>query len=448
MTILREIADGAHEVARDTSAHTFTEVGRHVLDTTACIVSGATHPLARPWLRLLRRVAGGGGRAGSQPLGASGTWPLLTAIGIDATLAHVDEFDALHTRAGIAPAAVVVAPTLLLGATLGESGDAVARAIVSGYQAMGETSLRFGGAALYSERWWPTALFGAVGAAAASSELLGLDAAGRGTALALAVTGLGGLLSDGELGHGHYLLCGMAAARGAWAALAAQAGLTASMRLLDGPAAVALGRAPATQPSGRIHLTDTALKRWPCARPLHTALTALEELRGDGHLVGVGTQVEIALPTPLLNFVTTDPRPAGPVEAAASAAVVVAGSVAGRAEDPGWYREVALHRLNCAQPSVRLTSTPALDAAFPERWGAQVTVRSGAASAVRAVMVAPGDPARPLSSGQLLTKASRLTGLAEDQSVLSRLLDVARAPEIRTVRAGLDEALTAERNAS
>jgi 2-methylcitrate dehydratase PrpD len=441
MTLVEELAEQAHELAVGSDAASLAEAGRHVLDTIGCIVSGATHPLAARWLELLVRTSGEASTAGARALGHPGRCPLLTAVEIDATLAHLDEFDPLHTPAGVTPGALVVAPALVLGDAVGASGEAVARAIIAGEQALVETALRFGGAALYAARWWPSALFGAVGAAAAASELFGLDQAARTTALAFAASGLGGLLSDGELGHAHYLLCGMVAARGVWAALAAQAGLTASASLLDVPARAALGHDPAPAAPARRHLLDAALKPWPCARPLHAALTALDELAGDGVVVAPGDRLELLLPTALLSFVTAERRPVGPVEASVSATVAIGGVIAGRAADPAWYREVGLGETTVTGPSIELGSSRSLDAEFPDRWGAELTVISTAGRATRRTMVARGDPALPLSASALIAKAAGLTGLDPSSPVLTELLALADATDVSSALTRLRAAL-------
>lgn len=415
MTLLADLSDRARAAARDADVAVLAEAARHVLDTAACVASGSTHPLAARWVPLLPEAPGG-----VAALGAPGSWAVGTAVEIDATLAHVDEFDALHGPAAVAPGAVVVPTALHVGRAVGASGADVLRAVVAGYEAVAEASLRFGGPALYAAGWWPTALFGALGAAAATALLLDLDGPATTTALALATAPLGGLLSADDLGDAHYLLCGRAAAHGVGAARAAAAGLTASATLLDaGP----LGAPRPPSPPGPPHLLGTALKSWPCARPLHTALAALAELGADG----AEGPVRIALPTAALRFVTAERRPSGPAEAAASAAVAVAGARAGRARDPGWYRDPG------PAADVVLGTDPDLDAAFPARWGAVVTV--GGAS--RRVLVAPGDPDRPLSAEALRAKASRLLGTDPADDRISAVLGLAGAPRVGPVLDGL-----------
>jgi 2-methylcitrate dehydratase PrpD len=382
MSVLRALAARAR-VDTDLAV-----AARHVLDVVACIGSGATHPLAGK----LRGVVPDG-------------------VERDAILAHVDEFDPLHGPSATAPGAVVVPAALHVGASVGASGANVLRAVVAGYEVLVEAGLRFGGPALYAAGWWPTALFGGLGAAAAAAVLLDLDEDSTVHALALAAAPMGGLLSADVLGDAHYLLTGAAAARGVQAAHAAAAGMTGSETLLDGPAARALGRSPGpASPIGPAHLVGTSLKTWPCARPLHTALAAFAAL---GVVPAPDEVVRIDLPTAALAFVTADRHPPGPAEAAASAAVAVAGAMAGQARDPRWYRAPSR-----THPVV-LGANPALDAEFPRRWGAEVTVRG----MTRRVLVAPGDPDSPLDDAAVRAKAAALLGPSDPR--IDALLDLA-----------------------
>lgn len=190
-------------------------------------------------------------------------------------------------------------------------------------------------------------------------------------ALGLAAAGLGGLLSADELGAGHYLLTGRAAADGAEAAYLARAGARAGRTLLDGPAAAALGTSAAPASSeAEPHLHGCVFKAYPCARPLHAALDALEALAARGLPIAAARRVEILLPAALLRFVTADRAPAGPTEAAASAVFAVAAWLHGAAADVGFFRGT----LPRGVPEVALGHAPELDRHLPDRWGARVTV--------------------------------------------------------------------------
>jgi 2-methylcitrate dehydratase PrpD len=369
-------------------------VGDHLLDAFACLVSGRGAPLAA-------RLAG------------------LTDPGsvlLRGSLVHVDEFDVLHGPAAVAPASVVIP----VAWQLAPDGRHFADAVVAGTEVVVEAALRFGGAQLYRAGWWPTALFGALGAAAAAAVCASLDAPTTVQALALAAAPLGGLFSADVFADSHYLLPGQAAERGVWAARAAAAGCTSSTRLFDEPAAAALGRAAAPPSPGGAHLLDVDFKAWPCARPLHAVLAALAELEADGVVPGDGDVVEVGLPAAALRFVTDDPEPAIPAAAAASAAVVVAGAVRGRADDPAWYRAPE------PGPAVHVRAVPELDTYFPRHWAAEVTVRG----AHRRVLAPP-----VLTPQRRVAKAVSLFGVDPGDPLIERLRGVARETDLADLRA-------------
>ncbi|GLZ47731.1 hypothetical protein Acsp06_39160 [Actinomycetospora sp. NBRC 106375] len=400
MTVLGELAARSRAAARDAGRETRRLAARQVVDVLGCVASGAGHPVARTWLPLVPTDPGGVVVPGL-PAG----YRLDDAVAVGATLAHLDELDPLHGRAAFAAGAVVVPTALALATARGASGELLARAVVAGHEAGIEASLRCGGPALYDRGLWPTAVFGPLAAAATAAVLLGLDDAATTAALALASTGLGGFLSADVLGHGHYLRSGSAARTGLAAALGARAGLSVSTTLLDGPVAALLGDAPAPpSPTGAPHLAEVATKTWPCARPLQAALAALSAL--EGTVLRDGDTVVVALPTAAGHFVTDDPAPTDPTAAAASAVVAVRGHAAGRAAEPGWYREVAAGAVAAPDITVRQEPAADLDATFPARWGAHVRVERGGRTLGTASCLDP----EPLGDDALLARASRLAG--------------------------------------
>lgn len=383
MSTLGDIAARAARAPRAAGDRARRLAALHVVDTMGCVVSGATHPLAGP-------LAGVFGDS------------LRDRILRWSAQAHLDEFDALHAGAAVVPAAVVVPAALLVAEHEGHPGAAVTDAVLTGYEAVIEAALRFGGAGLYPSGWWPTAVFGPLGAAAASAVLLGLDGEQTVSALALASAGLGGLLSADSFGEAHYLLPGRAAADGVEAAYLARAGATGSRTLLDGPAARALGRPPGPQaPAGGVHLERCGFKPYPCARPLHAVIDALLAMDITDAL-----HVEVALPSGLMSFVNADREVPGPAEASAGAAFAVAAALTGHPEDVAVFRRA---RLGDEVPPVALVADADLDGLLPDHWAARVTVKTRSGQTSLRVVDALGSPSRALPEDAVLKKFDTLT---------------------------------------
>lgn len=158
---------------------------------------------------------------------------LIADVAFAGTAGHVLDFDdtfsdgVAHVSAACAPAALVVADRL--GLSLGAALNAYAE----GFEAMAAVA-QASHPALYDAGWHPTAVCGPIGAAVVSAHLLGLAAARREHAVALALLRAGG--TRGAFGSdGKAIQVGLAAAAGVQAALLAQAGATLDPRAIHGP---------------------------------------------------------------------------------------------------------------------------------------------------------------------------------------------------------------------
>ncbi|MEU0487289.1 MmgE/PrpD family protein, partial [Streptosporangium sp. NPDC006013] len=398
----------------------------HVLDTTACVLAGADHPTARR-LRAVGGLRRGRNEAVVQDRRVEADAVLREAVLAGATQAHVDEFDAIHTGSATLPAAVVIPPAVLVATALRRGGEELLRAVIAGYEAVAEVGARFGGPALYADRWWPGALFGPVGTAVVLARLYRLDRERTLAAIGLAVGGMAGLLPSGRLGDAHYVALGRAACAGLDAVRFAAAGMEVDPRLLEGAVAPALRREPAEAGSGTPHLLECSLKAYPCARPLHAAVSALEDLVAEGVRPETVAEVRIGLPSAALQFVTVDPCPADPAAAAASAPFVVAATLSGDIRNISIFREAGAESgredtVPGAGPGVAIEAGGVVEAAYPRHWGAEVTVTTSAGVSYRRVVLdPPGDPALPMTRGQLVAKAERL--LREHEGAARHIAD-------------------------
>ncbi|MER6523890.1 MmgE/PrpD family protein [Streptomyces sp. NPDC001508] len=436
MSVLEELAERGRRGLRAAKAATRSTAALHVLDTLGCVVAGSSHPLAAQLERFVTRT-GDSGQLCTPAL--AGTHPLRTTVLMESVLAHVDEYDALHPAAAVVPSAVVVPAALAVADREGLPGSAVTDAVIVGYEVVVEAGLRFGGPNLYGRAWWPTSVFGALGAAAAVANLLRLDDEETLAALGIAAAGLGGLLSTDELGTGHYLLAGRAAADGTEAAYLARAGARASRTLLDAPGAAALGASAAAPTCDRMpHLDDCVFKAYPCARPLHAALEALDALAGRGVPLRTARRLRILLPAALLRFVTADRAPAGPTEAAASAAFAVAAWLNGAAADVSFFRGA----LPEDTPEVVLGAAPDLDSGLPDHWGARVIVDlADGRQAEQKITGAEQDVTRSAPAEPVTAKFRRQTGAGRDDPDWQRWITRCLSLDTVTDVAGLRQTL-------
>jgi 2-methylcitrate dehydratase PrpD len=236
-------------------------------------------------------ASAGAGERAAQAVRASGD-DLLTDVAFAATAGHVLDFDdtfsagVAHVSAACAPAALVLAAHLEL------SVRAALEAYAEGFEAMAAVAAA-SHPALYEGGWHPTTVCGPIGAAVAASRLLGLSAAQREHALALAVLRAGG--TRGAFGSdGKAIQVGLAAAAGVQAALLGRAGAIVDQRVIHGPLGFegVLGASWSwLNPGGHRTAPDESaraidgnwIKLHPSCLGTHSPIEAAEEVRVGGY---------------------------------------------------------------------------------------------------------------------------------------------------------------------
>lgn len=181
-----------------------------------------------------------GGAPVAGAIGVVEELPAPSAALVNGTLAHALDFDDTHVPSILHPSASVVPAALAAAEQAGASGRRLLAAIAVG----NEITIRLGNAgyepainnSVFFERGLhATSICGAVGAAAAASVALGLDAEQIAHAMAIACSMGAGLLEANRVGGSvKRMHCGWAAHSGVVAAQAAALGLTGPPTVLEG----------------------------------------------------------------------------------------------------------------------------------------------------------------------------------------------------------------------
>lgn len=249
---------------------------RSLLNVLGTAVAGSRHEAVGILLDVSCRH-GGAARA-IVPGRPQRTDPLsaATATGL---AAHVDDFDDTDLETVIHPAAATMAAALPLGELRGADGPRLLRAVTLGCEAQ----IRVGRAISpwhYEEGWHITGTCGVLGAAVAAGVVVGLDAAGLCSALAIA--------ASQPVGHrevlGSYVKSfhpGRAAANGVLAALLAERGFTGPTDALEGEHGYLRALASHHEPDRvldglgtRWLVEDNAFKPYPCGIVAHPGIDA------------------------------------------------------------------------------------------------------------------------------------------------------------------------------
>jgi len=191
-----------------------------VLDTVGVTLAGSGEPCARIVGKHLSR----GGP--SVVFGTPDRMAPLDAALVNGTASHALDFDDMQNNLGGHPSAPILPALFALADAEPVDGPAFIAAFVAGF----ETECRIGRGVNfhhYTKGWHPTATLGVLGAAAAASHLLRLDAARTAIALAIATSLASGLKANfGTMTKPLHV--GHCARNGLFAALLARDGFTAN----------------------------------------------------------------------------------------------------------------------------------------------------------------------------------------------------------------------------
>ena len=407
-----------------------------VLDTVGVTLAGASEPASR----IVQQVVA---REGGDACGVFGTSVRASMSGAalaNGTAAHALDYDDMcfvslaHPSAPLVPAALAAAEAERL------PGRAVLDAYVVGF----EIEARLGSLMNprhYRRGWHCTSTLGTIGAAAAVSRLLGLDARTAGHALAIAASEASGLKENfGTMVKP--LHAGLAARNGVLAALLAREGMTASELALDGPQGLlhamdseGRGLVDAIADLGaRWEILDTGItvKLYPSCAGTHPSLDAILDLRRrEGFTAADVERIEVDVDSIVPTILIYD-RPATGLEGKFSlpfcaAAAVVSGRVGIETFEPA---SLTNSEVTSLMARITMRVEPALDRDAPPLTHARVhiSLRDGR-MLVQEANGARGYPAHPASDAELDAKFIACARVALSPSAASQALGLLKGIE-------------------
>jgi 2-methylcitrate dehydratase PrpD len=287
LTVTLQLAQRAAALRYDNlSAAAHTVAGHCLLDWFGVTLAGCTEPLADI---LAADIAEDGGAAQASLVGRVGKVTLGQAALVNGATSHALDFDDVNFAMGGHPTVPIAPAVLALAEWRGLDGKRLVEAFAAGY----ETECRIGrlmGPSHYQHGWHSTATFGAIGAAAAVSNMLRLDAATTAHALGIAATQAAGLKSVfGTMCKP--LHAGRAAAIGLQAARLAARGFTSNPAILDveqgfvaTQSTSADPQAALDDPPGGFYLPLTLFKYHAACYLTHSSIEASNMLRRQHRL--------------------------------------------------------------------------------------------------------------------------------------------------------------------
>ncbi len=200
-----------------------------VLDTVGVTLAGASEPAGR----IVQAVVASEGGDACRVFGTTTRASASGAALANGTAAHALDYDDMCFVSLAHPSAPLVPAALAAGELEGSTGCDVLDAYVVGFEIEARLG-RLMNPRHYQRGWHCTATLGTIGATAAVSRLLRLNANAASQALAIAASEASGLKENfGTMVKP--LHAGLAARNGIHAGLLAKGGMTASALALDGP---------------------------------------------------------------------------------------------------------------------------------------------------------------------------------------------------------------------
>ena len=444
--VLRSLGDFLARAAPPDLARSRAAVA--LLDTVGVTLAGAAEPAGR----IVQDVVAAEGGDGCRVIGAAGRASAGGAALANGTAAHALDFDDMCFVSLAHPSAPLVAAALAAGEVAGSSGTALLDAYVVGF----EIEARLGRAMNprhYQRGWHCTSTLGTIGAAAAASRLLGLNADAAAHALAIGASEASGLKENfGTMVKP--LHAGLAARNGVLAAMLARRGMTASAAALDGPQGYlhAMDSEHASiddevaDLGSRWEIVDTGVtvKLYPSCAGTHPTLDALLDLRRrEGFTAASVERVDVVVDSITPTVLIYD-RPASGLEAKFSMPFCAAAAVARGDVGIGTFDADAIGDPAIASMMSRVTMTvdPAFDGAAAPLTQARVSVRlKGGRTVAQSADGARGYPEHPASDAELDAKfmgcARRTISEAAAARALQMLRGIDRVGDVRELTARL-----------
>jgi 2-methylcitrate dehydratase PrpD len=399
----------------------------HVADIVGAWIASLPTPEGAALLRW-RAAAGEGAAPGS-------IHRLRLDVATHCALARLSEVDDIHLASTTTPGAIVVPGAVTVAAALrNRDPDALAAAMMAGYEVMVRFGQAIDGPSILYRGIWPTYFATPLGIAAVAARLLDLDAVQCAHALALALA-----RSAPGIGHhnltttSRWLAVGQAAEAGLAAALAARAGFTSDLGLLDGgylPGVFNLKPDRAVLTHGladRFRLEEVAFKPWCAARQTMAATQALIEIISSGIAVDTITQVTAFVLPPhrrmIDHGITVGDRASFLTSLPYRLALAALAPHA--AWDVGQAPADVPDNIRVFMDRVAVAPDEALLSNFPSRWPARIEVMTSSGRFERTVTDVPGDPARPFDANAVQEKFRRLAGPVIGAEASEQMLECA-----------------------
>jgi len=384
----------------------------------------------------------GAATPGDASLLGGGTAEAGAAAMINGALVHALEYDDTHIGS-VVHGSAFAAPLALAVAQL---CDATGRDLIRAYIIAWEVAIRIGLAgpgAFQAKGFQVTSIGGAIGAAAAASQILGLDRRQTISAIGIAggqASGTLAFLADGAMSKA--LNPGWAARTGIEAARLAAAGMTGPESVLESRFGVMNAFGNGSDDLGRHladlgdywFLTEAAYKLYPCCHYIHPFLEAVEQVMAKGIAAENVVNLTAFVPPPAAPLVCEPwerrQEPATGYDGKWGLAYCMALMfVQGRVDVASFETPPPADVVTLAK---RMVWQPMREHGFPARFAARIEIDTGQGVVSAEVAQVRGAPDRPVDQADIIAKftgnATRRLDAARVQQLMDSILNIDTMP--------------------
>jgi 2-methylcitrate dehydratase PrpD len=387
-------------------------------DCFGVMIAGAREPIVA---LVDRELACGDGNAQAALIPSGQRRRVEDAALVNGVAAHVLDYDDVTLDGH--PSAVLVPAILAQAQASGSSGSEMLAAYAAGYEVWAELLVREP-VPLHQKGWHPTAVRGAVAAAAACAKLRRLSPQETSTALAIAASMAGGICAN----FGTHTKCfqvGRAAQSGVIAARLAAAGMTASPDAIEHRsgflAAFSPGGSPdlsnglnADKKQWCLERQGLNVKRYPICYATHRAIDAALDLATRHDLKPAEVEGVRVSTGEMQMLMLRNARPQTALEAKFSLQFAMASSLVARNVGLAQMRDefVCSPLIQALMPRVSTTTTAETmnGSAFAPAEKVEITMVGGKVLASEPIVFAKGSKQRPLSRDELRAKFADCLG--------------------------------------
>ena len=417
-----------------------------LLDLIGSIVRARAEAAVAPPL-LATVAAMGMGNGTARVFGDAASYAPAGAALLNGALGHALDFDDTHATGTLHPGAPVIPAALAAAEMTGASGTDILAAIVAGYETCCRIAVALPAGDHYARGFHPSATCGVFGAAAAAARIFGLDVAGIGSALGIALSQSAGslqFLADGAQTKPFQV--GWAAMAGLTAATLARNGYKGPGEAIEGRHGFLQGYAPSPRPErvvqdlGSVYeLMHTGIKPYPSCRYGHAGIDAVLALRAqhalppeevDSITYGLSNAGLLLVGAPIKH----KRNPRNIVDAQFSAPFVLSCALVTGAMEWDSYRRLNDPVIRAMLPKVDCIHDPEIEAEFPTNMSGKISIKARGQTFSRKVVVPLGEPSNFLGKDKLLEKfmalAAPVLGADKAAALATAALDLASLPDV------------------